>query len=153
MNHTHRLSDTGRRWIAGAFLVCSTALLGACGDDATTAPTQNDVRVSVATGGTAARPGTSVGFTLVNNTGRNFEFNLCTDARLERDVNGSWVDATTPRPVCNAIIQLLPPNGRLESAYALPATTVAGRYRITLTMRNGSQPDLVISSEPFTVAP
>ncbi|MCU0649112.1 MAG: hypothetical protein MUF00_14015 [Gemmatimonadaceae bacterium] len=146
-------SSVSRRLFVGALLAVSATVVTACSDDTVTAPATTDVRVALASAGTVARPGTSVSYSLINNTDRNFEFNVCTDARLERENNGAWTEADPPRSVCNAIIQLLVPNGRLNAAYSLPANLVAGRFRITITMRNGSSPNLVISSEPFTVAP
>ena len=102
------------------------------------------------------RAGARVILSLVNRTRFSYAFNPCTRV-LEREVDGAWQAVQEPARVCTMEASVVAPGAGRGAATDLPATLVAGRYRlvIALTREGGAVPAerLQAVSAPIVVGP
>lgn len=102
------------------------------------------------------RPGARVILSLINRTGFSYTFNPCTRV-LEREVDGAWQAVEEPARACTMEASVVTPGTGRGAATDLPATLVAGRYRlvIALTREGGKVPAerLQAVSAPIAVGP
>jgi hypothetical protein len=131
-------------------LVLGAAALAACSSPLDADPQPEGVRFTVDRG--AYAPGDTLSARLVNDSGLELGYNLCS-ASLERQDGAGWTVVDEPLWICTADLKRLPAGDSVPYRRALSAGLELGRYRLRTRVEHplsgGSRAE--VRSGTFTV--
>ena len=97
-----------------------------------------------------AAPGASVSVQFVNAASNLFSVNTCL-RRVERMVGGDWVLHPQELRLCDARLDVVPPQAALTTTADVPADASPGQYRFRFSMTQPAGPAVDIVTPPFLV--
>ncbi len=136
------------RWSRLSVLVL-VAALGACDSALAPGGTLDEPLVDVAAD--AVDAGAIVDMRVRNLSASSWYFNACSSPRLQRRVDGEWVDAPNPLILCTADLELLRGGQEVTIGVGVPMGHEPGTYRIRFRIARRDGVEVAPATNTFLV--